>query len=168
MDEYVYLFSNFDAIKYYGKPNKIGHFKNQLACNLPINQHWKVALTEIIYTKSWYNVQFEQDIKLISEFGIEINLKSHYKIIPGFYESADILINEINKTMTSIPNIIPPILLYNSRENYCYIKSGRYNDVKIFPDLGEEVENMLGIRNRNSFLLEYDYNYTHDSEKIII
>lgn len=154
--EYVYLFSNFNALKYYGKPNQIGNFKNMLACNLPINQNWKVALAEIIYTKSWYNVLTEHKINLIDELGTVLKFEDEAIIKPGYYETPDILCKEINRLLNSFQIKKPVQLDYNSRENYVYLKAGKTDNLTVYPDLGEEIENILGLRNRNIFRLEYD------------
>ncbi len=157
MDEYVYLFSNFNALKYYGRPNKIGEFKNQLACNLPITQKWKVALSEIIYTKSWYNVLNTHRIVLIDELGTQLNFGEVDSVFkPGFYETPDILVNEINKLLRLFPIKKSPELKYNHRDNFAYLAAGRTDNLTVFPDLGEELENILGLRNRNVHIYEYE------------
>ena len=155
-EEYVYLYSNFNALKYYGKPNDIGNFKNQLACQLPITQKWKVALAEIVYTKSWYNVLTTHKINLIDELGTVLRLENSESIIkPGFYETPEILCNEINKLLEKFSIKKTPKLNYNHRENYVYMHAGDTDNLSCFPDLGEEVENILGLRNRNTFALQY-------------
>ena len=157
MDEYVYLFSNFNALKYYGKPNKIGNFKNQLACNMPITQNWKVALSEIIYTKSWYNIQQKQNIGLVDELGTYLKFNDQITINPGFYDNPEMLINDINNSLKKFPINQSPILTYNSKENYVYVTPGKTDYLTVFPDFGEEVENILGLRNRNTYIYEYNH-----------
>jgi len=158
MDEYVYLFSNFNAIKYYGRPNKIGQFKNQLACGLSLSANTRVALSEIAYTKSWYNVRNTHSITLYDELGTQLLYKNDgMKIKPGFHDNPESLVNEINKTLKLFPIKKPPVLEYNARENYVYLKSGETDNLTVLPDLGEEVENILGLRNRNTFVYEYHY-----------
>lgn len=157
-NHYVYLFSNFNALNYFGKPNKIQNFRNQLSSNLPITQHTSVALSEIIYTKSWYNVQNEHKISLIDELGTVLNFKiDDIAVKPGYYETPDSLINELNKAMAKFPIKKTPSISYNAKENYVYLTSGKTDYLTVFPDLGEEVENILGLRNRNTYIYEYDY-----------
>lgn len=167
MDEYVYLFSNFNALKYYGKPNKIGEFKNQLSCNLPVQQNWKCALTEIIYTKSWYNVLNDHLIEIYDEMGNKLDFSNEIRFCPGFYKSVPVLIEKINHLLKQFPGIIPPHLDYDPIDNYVSLYAGRsLDDVRIFPDLGEELEYMLGLRNRNTFVYEYSVAQVTDGKFI--
>lgn len=167
MGEYVYLFSNFNALKYFGRPNKIGHFKNQLACNLPIDQNSKVALAEFIYTKSWYNVLAPHNIKIIDELSVELKFNSDNIVIrPGFYETPELLVNEINRLLKKFPLKKHPEITYNAKENYAYLHAGSTDNLVVYPDLGEEVENILGLRNRNTFIFEYDYGHKDDAKYV--
>src|ERR1700690_919854 len=124
MGEYVYLFSNFNALKYFGRPNKIGNFKNQLACNLPIDQKTKVALAEFIYTKSWYNIQSPHNIRIIDELGVELHFNYDNIVLrPGFYETPEMLVNEINRLIKKLPLKKHPEITY-VKENYAYLHAG--------------------------------------------
>ena len=125
MDEYIYLFSNFNAIRYYGKPNRIGQFKNQLASSLSLSPHTKVALSEIAYTKSWYNVKHTYTISLYDEMSTQLNFNIDAILKAGHYDTPDILVTEINRELKKFPIKKSPSLEYNSKENYVYLHSGK-------------------------------------------
>ena len=157
MDQYVYLHSNFDAMTYFGKPNKIGQFKNQLSSPLPINQNTKVALAEIVYTKSWYNVEKVYEIRLVdqsSQVLVFPDLK--LKVNRGFYDTPESLVKDLNQILGYFPIKQPPMLQYNARENYVYLYAGKTDTQSVYPDFGEEIENILGLRNRNTYVYEYN------------
>lgn len=114
-DFYVTLFSNSSMNFYPG--NKTGSFTVQLPRTMSLNGEWVVALTEIQYPYSFFNVQNGQNEIKIKEMLVtkkviefistnkvtpEVMAKKFKptwiscKIEPGYYTSAEKLLNAVN------------------------------------------------------------------------
>ena len=172
MSEYITLVSNVKSVS--GK-NTLAEFRTQLSRKLTFNGDWVVGVAEISYTKSWFNVLFSHKIILFDEMGNvfndiiesnEINIKKReeFYISSGYYESAKKLVDEINKTLSIITTIEPPVLLYNDLNNTVTVKAGKVDGVvKVYPYFGSEVENILGLKNRNQ-IDDYYSTVNHNSD----
>lgn len=161
MSEYVTLVSNVKSASQFGK-NTIAEFRTQLRRKFSLVGNWVVGIAEVSYTKSWYNVLFPHKIILFDEMGNILDLtesndiekvkveKNEYYVSSGYYESAKILVEEINSVLGKITAIIPPKLHYNELNNMVTVEPGKVDDaVKVYPFFGSEVENILGLKNRN-------------------
>lgn len=98
MDEfYVTLPSNVKGVK----ENTIGNFTTYLPSELVLDYDWKVAVTEIFYTNSWFNLK-KNNFVAINERNNDGG--GHLLPIPGYgvtimagrYESLDELLSLIN------------------------------------------------------------------------
>jgi hypothetical protein len=161
MSEYVTLVSNVKSVSQFGK-NTIAEFKTQLGRKFSLVGNWVVGIAEVSYTKSWYNILFPHKIILFDEMGnvldltetnnienVKIKIDELY-VSSGYYESAKMLVEEINSVLGKITLIIPPKLHYNELNNMVTVEPGRVDDaVKVYPFFGSEVENILGLKNRN-------------------
>ncbi len=163
MNFYMTLSSNVDSLKVFGSTNKISEFKTKLGRNIELDGDWVVGLAGISYTKSWFNVLSPHQISLFDELGKvhSSNLKTNldkFTISNGYYETPQRLVNEINKVLNTFTTIKPPILQYNEIDNCVTLECGKIDKtIKVFPNLGDEVENILGLRNRNLNNLLYSH-----------
>jgi hypothetical protein len=113
MSEYVILVSNIKSVSQFGK-NTIAEFQTQLGRKFSLVGNLVVGITEVSYTKSWYNVLFPHKIILFDEMAtiyddpdltetnnIEIKSEKLY-VASGYYESAKKLVDEINAILAKI------------------------------------------------------------------
>lgn len=181
--------------------NTIANFITQLNKRYSLIGKWEVALVEIAYHKSWYNVKenarielFDLDNNVVSSLkdirlkkrnsGTEEDLQELQKLKDkfrdgvlkaGYYESASTLIREINKQLEAFPNSnkTHPKLHYNSINQKVTISPGEplSNDMPdkveaktfYYPDLGNELEQMLGLVDENNKCLRH---HVHKSKKM--
>src|SRR5258708_31078824 len=104
MSFYITLPSNVVSQQF--ADNTIANYLTILNQRISLEGQWNVGLSEISYTKSWYNVLDSHKIMLFDELGniFEAGLYTENKevhsnslsISSGFYESADELIKHIN------------------------------------------------------------------------
>ncbi len=84
-----------------------------------------------------------------------LNSREELYISSGHYDSARRLVNEINNVLGTITKIIAPKLEYNELNNTVSIIPGLIdNTIKVYPFFGTEIENILGLKNRN---MDNDY-----------
>lgn len=147
-DDFIILASN---VKTFGETNTISNFKTKLARrrDFPSNEDWRVALTEITYKQTWYNLQENVIPAFYTQQAVEISLGIDMKISRGFYATAEGLIGEINKMMQLLDNEEnePPFYWINYSTQLVSITPGvrRKTGVKYIPTLGTEIETMLGF-----------------------
>ena len=166
MSEYVTLVSN---VKTFDK-NTIAEFRTRLAHKMMLEGEWVVGLTEISYTKSWFNVLYPHNITLFDEMGniygrenvntVNTLDNTDMRIEGGFYPSPQKLVETINKALTKLSATKAPIVYYNEINNCVTMDAGMIDKTKVYPHLGEEIENILGLRNRNKdsrFYAEISY-----------
>ena len=147
---YITLSSNvcFDG-------NKISKFRTKLSRTVHLDGEWLVGLSEISYTKSWFNLLESVTITLYDEMGNDYfpkdsSTKSEFTLSAGFYETPQKLVGEINKILMKFTEIQPPKLYYNEINNKVRIIAGKIeNSINILPNFGMELEDLLGLRNRN-------------------
>ena len=148
------LDSNVDSFKVFGTENKISEFKTKLARPQNLVGDWVVGVCCIWYPKTWYNILNPHKISLFDELGkvysqnkIDTN---EFTISEGYYETPLRLVNEINKCLGKFTTIKPPKLVYNELNNFVTIEAGLIEkNIKIYPDFGDEIENILGLKNRS-------------------
>jgi hypothetical protein len=129
--------------------NTIANYATVLSQRINFEGTWTVGVSEISYTKSWYNVINSHKIMLFDENSSEI-IGDIY-VSSGYYESEEKLINEINYELQKIKNIVPPKIKYNKLNNKIYINAGLHEkSIKVYPYFGEEIENILGLKNINN------------------
>lgn len=178
MSEIITLVSNVQS----DNNNTIANFITTLGKKLILKGKWEAAIVEISYTRSWYNVLSPNKIIVIDEIGNiysnnalmasneldEVEPKQDIELIisEGYYDSEVILINEINSLLSKLKNIIPPKIHFNGFNKMCTIEAGLLEDtVKVYPILGNEIDQILGLTNRN---LEKAYYHSKNTEKITI
>ena len=158
--------------------NRISSYKTilQKRIEFPRNEKWHVALAEISYTKSWYNIQSEFKIKYFNKKGEMVYHKHHIpllsniqsnenqneitayydeeksldqtrRISPGKYNNIEEVVELLTNKMSIISTNcdIKPRLEYDKFNLKVTLHAGLCSGHKYYPNLGEEVEQMLGF-----------------------
>jgi hypothetical protein len=125
MSEYIILSSNVSAVPTFGK-NTIAEFRTKLARSVKLEGNWVVGISEITYTRSWFNVLHNHKVILFDEMGqsygstdsndINNTLDTRTDelfITAGLYETPQRLVGEINGILQRVTSIKPPKLYYN-------------------------------------------------------
>ena len=147
--------------------NSLADFKTFLGKEKILDGQWVVGLSEMHYTKSWYNVNGDHVITIEDNHG-EVYVSSK-KVEAGFYESDTALITVINscikdceskimeklvrlrKDTKNTPTIVLPTLSSHQRARRISSKSGSGpNGLKFYLIFPRELEEMLGIMNENN------------------
>ena len=135
--------------------------------NFNRDESWTVGLAEISYTKSWFNVRHEQEIRFFNKYGediektktrpLEINgekideNQSIYVIsenLPkiyskcGYYSEIEALVKKLNSQLNEIfGNIrVLPGLKYDASNHYITLIPGRHEDMLCLPDFFSKLE----------------------------
>ena len=150
----VELISNVKTTRDLERKNSIGNFVSVLSRKLIFNEDWEVALTEISYTKSWYNIFDDQKIWMIDSFNNQYICDQ--QIEKGNYEIEELIakINEIfiNFTIKNPIFVNCPLLIYNKQTNKIAIRLGESNlplKTLIFPYFDNFLANLLGLVDRD-------------------
>ena len=110
-DFYVEVLSNASYIT-----NTCSEFRNKIRLLHPLEGQWEVGLSEISYTKSWYNVPLNSTIGMAVAFDpyepyydIEnydyVAIDSHLGILKrGFYDNVETLVETINNEIKHYDN----------------------------------------------------------------
>ena len=159
---YIHLLSNVESNQSY-RENTVANFTTKLAEKISFNEQWEVGLSEISYTKSWYNIKKNIFIDVFtSEIGTKYGSNECF-IRAGFYQSIYTLIEEINKKLKclergKLKDLLKrcPIIRYDPIVNRTYVEPGKTIDDKFFvyPALNKELELLLGFsfhENENYF-----------------
>ena len=163
--DHIILASNVTS---FNETNTHSHFKTRLAQKkvFPSNEDWRVALTEITYKQSWYNIREDCPIHLIYQDGM--NLKIHelvesLKIEAGFYPNIDYLIKAINTKLqmltahvTRAPHMhVHPesrrIFIYPGITNNSAVEPGV--EQRFIPVFNKDMENILGLVDKDGCTL---------------
>lgn len=164
-DEYVFLTSNVKSDIGMQENNTIGNYYTHLPKKLILDDSWEVSIAEITYSKSWFNVPFQQkiDIAFISKNNIDPfrrKIHGNYNLPAGNYATIEVLVDAINSKLDEIKNAngmieYPPYLSVSTNqtnkviisfgatiEDTQYEENNRAFFIPIFP---EYLCNMLGF-----------------------
>ena len=163
-EDYIILASN---VKSYSETNTISKFRTKLPRRreFPANQDWRVAVTEITYKQSWYNVKEDYKIQFINEAGaeevFEVKNSRDLTIEKGYYRDPKDMLEIINNKLKIIDAIMPPKYYFNQYSRTVYLVPGviknriliehnleKFEDIKFIPILGNEIESLLGLVDR--------------------
>ena len=149
---YIHLPSNVVATSPLQVGNSIGNYVTRLNRRLNLSEEWEVALTDISYTKSWYNIMKDQRLTLVENLNKITELE---EVLPaGNYETIEVLLNAINRIFYSYsranPNTIsyPPQLNYNKQSNRINIRVGAKvsnTHQYLFPNFSPFLADFLGL-----------------------
>ena len=125
---YISLPSNVNSPEF--PNNTTSNFKTVLLKTINLTGNWEVALTEISFPQSWYNVKnYMTEIKIAN-----INDQSDYSIIHfpyGYYKNIEELINTINNNMPSHINSF----IYNHRQQKTILKIKSNYKIRLHSEL---------------------------------
>ena len=149
---YIHLPSNVIPTSPLQIGNSIGNYVTRLNRRMYLSDEWEVALTDISYTKSWYNIMKDQRLKLVQFSQREIDID---EILPaGNYESVEELIASINKIFYDFAKrhsdqvLYSPELHYNKQSNKIRIRLGAQPSGSypyLFPNFSPFLANFLGL-----------------------
>lgn len=147
--KYVTLPSNVKSSEY--DKNTTANFTTRLAMPLSLPGEWEVAITELSYTNSWFNVPRDQMINI--SYDGEINLNT---LRAGRYESIDELVGDINKIFSTYSDKFFnwPVLLIDRRKCIVTLRHGLHNGSHAIVEFEPDLMNMLGLTKPNSFMEE--------------
>ena len=118
--------------------NKLSSFTTNLHTPLRLNGDWEVALVEINYPRTWYNVSGDT-CKVYYTSKQDQELKS-VKIPPGYYETVEEILYELRKTLP--PHILKDVHMYvKSQSRKLVINCGNGASIKF----NETLARMLGF-----------------------
>jgi len=97
---YLHLSSNVDPVSPLQVGNTIGNFVTHLSRKINLSAEWEVGVTDISYTKSWYNIMNDEYITL--QFSDPRYRNKEYKFFAlkaGNYNSPNIICDKINQVL---------------------------------------------------------------------
>ena len=143
MEFYVTLPSNVNS----HPDNRIHSYITTLPTTLSLDSTWRVALSEIHYTNSWYNLKRTNSATLIDMQGNKVG--PSMTIPPGRYTSIEALIREISQRSVKPPGVDRmPRLSYDESSQKLRVKFGKLNDREksnIMFKFSKELNEMLGL-----------------------
>ena len=156
--------------------NTLAEFTTPIEKSFFLEECKYVGIKEISYTKSWFNVLYDCKILLHDEYGRHYSINDthyiynehEYMISAGYYETAQILVDAINEILNKYNLSKNPKLHYNKYNNMVSIELGKTeDDIKIIPYFGIEIENLLGLTNRNPVNEYYNTNNAENISEIV-
>ena len=122
----------------YFPDNKLSTFTTRLHIPIRLTGDWEVALVEISYPRTWYNVAGDT-CKVYYRRGDDEQMKS-VKIPAGYYETAEEILYELRKTLP--PSIMADVHFYiKSLSRKFVINCGNGASIKF----NETLARMLGF-----------------------
>ena len=125
------------SFKYF-PDNKLSSYTTNLHTPLRLAGDWEVALVEINYPRTWYNVSGDT-CKVYYKGKHETRLES-VKIPPGYYETVEEILYELRKTLP--PHILEDVHMYvKSQSRKFVINCSNGAEIKF----NEHLSRMLGF-----------------------
>jgi hypothetical protein len=148
---YVFLPSNVqDATG----NNTVANYVTRLPEKLILEGDWEVGLSEIIFTKSWFNVYDDIDVGLYREDGVRAtNTKS---FDAGCYADIQLLLDKVNTITMQLSNEYtasekdPPVAHIDEKLKRIVFYPGNYKDKLWHPILPPEILAMFGFDSSDS------------------
>ena len=147
----VHLSSNILPTSPQEVGNSIGNWVTRLSQKLNLSDEWEVALTDISFKKSWYNILDDQRLYVLLLSGDLIRLED--QLPAGNYEIDDLIsmINEIFKCSLDIKvvnNLLTsaPSMSYNKQKNKIQIRPGQLtNGEPVYPHFSTYLAGYFGL-----------------------
>ena len=162
--------------------NSLTNYFTILPHRISLDGEWRVALTEISYTKSWYNIVEDEQIYCYSDDMRAFSDKNGVPVIlkKGYYDTED-LIFEINKLLGKVHVINKPFLeekhkpylVHNINTNKVSLKKGEDdNGNAIHAFLSVSLREILGFKkhiySHKSLLLKKKFSVEYNIEGNIV
>lgn len=167
---FLYLPSNVKDV--YNR-NSIGNYITRLPQNLRLDERWEVGLAEITYSKSWYNLETNQIIKLLDDAGNSYSDLDSY-IEKGSYDSPQTLIQIINDKIQNLCALFTsrttsdcdaPRVEYSRYSKRITIFAGKLGNRLLYVSMDTQLAEILGLQ-QVSYLAEEEEEYEVLSETI--
>lgn len=131
--------------------NKLSHFKVRLPQRFVLSPDWKVGLTDISFTKSWFNLGPGNEIRIKSGNDSVIG-----KVNPGNYESPEQLVEELTRLVVGKwKKPQKPKFLIDPNSKKLKIEYDGDKSEKFEIEFSHELSNILGC---SSFNLASEFN----------
>ena len=126
--------------------NSIGNFVNRFNRRVNLKGSWEVALTNIQYRKSWFNVREDQTLEL---FGLGREYRLSEKFPSGNYPDPQDLIDELNDLYGNVREAsieYAPQFTYNRNSNTVSIRVGKkITSEFLIPKVSKYLADYLGL-----------------------
>ena len=157
-DFYVEVLSNASFLT-----NTCAEFRNKIQLLHPLEGQWEVGLSEISYTRSWFNIPMNSTIGIAVAYApytpyydIEnydyIAIDAHLGVLKrGYYDSVELLVNEINKEIEHYDNkeiveFLPYLFYDKTSTKQVYIVPGKnVKEEMIIPWFDFDLKMLLGL-----------------------
>ena len=128
--------------------NKICNFTTTLPAALQLDSSWKVGLSEIHYTNSWFNLKTWNYVTLVDQLTYA-PLAEAFRIAPGRYMEINKLLREISKSVTKVAGLsVLPAMEYDEPSQKFRMRPGKMTDETVVVYVfSEELASMLGVTN---------------------
>ena len=137
--------------------NKICHFETTLPRTRMLEGNWLVGLSEIQYTRSWFNITEDQTIWVINSNGEPTPCPT--KVVRGHYEDVNALVSAINLALSSAHKLLkdkygvkeetlfkPPRLTHRELSRSFQVENGMsQGGNKLSLRMSSELAEMLGL-----------------------
>lgn len=141
-DFFISLPSNVSSTDYFAS-NSIGNYVTKLARRIKLDGKWEVALMELSYTKSWYNLSFPEKMSIYDK---QFEKIATLVLEEGYYNISD-LIQSMNDGFSLLADEMePPLVEFNKHSGKVHILPGKSKEKGyLYPFFSENICNMLGI-----------------------
>ena len=148
---YINLNSNVHRSSPLQISNTIGNFVTRLSRRHQLEGDYEVALSKFHYSKSWYNVEEDQELFLVDQKG---SYNALFEPFPaGNYVTVEEMLEILNKLYADFAKeqdiIKSPKFEYNTYSNMIRIHLGRKKNEYLYPQMSNFLANFLGLCDRN-------------------
>lgn len=157
VDEFYVTLPSNSSFDYY-PDNTLSDFTTKLFKSLDLTGEWEVALVEISFPHSFYNITERNNRIVYSGDGTDAGVKA-FSIPPGYYNDLDELFLAMYKKMNELgQQNIKMTLNKNTQKVKIKLQGGAF--IKLRPELAE----MLGFGEKRDNALDYYLLNTHEAE----
>ena len=150
-DFYIFLSSNIESEFSSQKHNSIGNFRTNLPYKIELSDEYQVAISDIGYTRSWYNIEEDEKMDIQTNSTTE---KIQCILPAGYYKDRESLRKAINESIFketyNVKSItVPPYLLFDDTKQRFILVFGSAADTKIkdyyYIYFSKYLSNLLGF-----------------------
>ena len=154
-DFYIFLSSNVEPRIGSQEQNSIGNFKTNLPYKIELNDDYQVAISDISYTKTWFNIEEDEKFDIQTNSTISDVIQC---ILPaGYYKDCESLRKALNESIFketyNFKSIsVPPYLLFDDAKQRFILVFGISADTKIkdyyYVYFSKYLSNLLGFTDK--------------------
>lgn len=150
---YIHLTNSIKPASPQEIDNNIGNFITRLNRKVELSDDWEVGLTDICYTKSWYNIIENQKIIIVEENKPKpVEFPCDTELLAGYYKSPDDIVNTINEILEDFKKYNPPLnieiipkLFYDKNTNKIKVGLGQKDGRKLYLNFSDYLGKYLGL-----------------------